>query len=237
LPDGLTTEPQLPLEGLLVGVFESWLRHLPCSHPLSKVLDHLDNQNCRLVLLKSDVEEEEEQVLETYYKIASMEASSTLARYTGMFWNDRRFVLPQIEAKNYADRVFKFQEENFSEEVLRRVREGRNLLTDPVAPDKAHRARNQIKEAYKTVLQRDCDLIIGPTAFDSAPSLLKSFEAERSDDIFTVVANLADLPAISLPLHRASPAAVIGTQLMCLNRSDLFLLRAARSLEESFFTA
>lgn len=228
----LSTEQQLPLEGLLIGVFDSWLKNLSPSHPLSKVLDHLDNQNCRLVLIKSELEDQV--VLETYYKIAAMEASSTLARYTGMFWNGQ-FVIPRGEAKAYAERVAKFQSENFSEEVLRRIHEGRKLLSDPAAVEAAIQARNRIKQVYKTVFQQECDLIIGPTAFDSAPLLLKSFECERSDDIFTVTANLADLPAISLPLHQsASP--VIGTQLMAPNRNDLFLLRAARSLEESFFS-
>ncbi len=234
LAEEISTEQQIPLEGLLIGVFDSWLRKLPSSHPLSKVLDHLDNQNCRLVLLKSNsFGLEDESFLDTYYKIASMEASSTLARYTGMFW-DGQFTVSRAEAKNCSQRVAKFQEENFSKEVLRRVSAGRMFLSDPTVVEEAVKERARIKEAFNSVFRHECDLIIGPTAFDSAPSLQKSFESERSDDIFTVSANLADLPAISLPLHGTE---AIGTQLMGPNRNDLFLLRVARSLEESFFAS
>lgn len=239
-----STAEQLPLEGLLIGVPEGWLRKLPSEHPLSQVLDHLDNQNARLVLIKSEQLEDQQQqqdILETYYKTASMEASSTLARYTGMFWNGR-FVLNQQEAQSFSQHVARHQEDRFSAEVLRRVQEGRKYLSDPVVVDAAFRNRQRIKEAYALAF-RDCDLIVGPTALDSAPTLQEDSAAdqERPGDVFTVAANLADLPAISLPLHHhcseKEAKGVIGTQIIAPNRNDLFLLRAARSLEESFFSA
>ena len=234
LPTSLSTTGQLPLEGLLIGVPEDWLSRLDSSHPIGQVLDFLDRQNCRLFAVKNDeLSRLSELVLEKYYQIACMEASSTLARYTGLFFggnNDGKVTSKQ--ASSFPDYVKEYRQQYMSSEVIDRIRFGRSLLEDVSLVKSVTVFRSELKDAFKQVF-RDCDLIIGPTAFNQAPLLSEGTNNEKSDDFFTVFANLAELPAISLPLS-PKDAPIIGTQLMAPARDDLFLLRAARSLEESF---
>lgn len=238
LPTTLSTNEQLPLEGLLIGVPEDWLTRLDSSHPISQILDLLDRQNCRIFAVKNDhLTRLSEQVLDKYYQIACMEASSTLARYTGLFFggNNSGGKVSSKQASSFPEHVKEYQQQNMSSEVLNRIRLGRSFLEDVSFVKSVNAFRSELKEAFRQVF-RDCDLIVGPTAYGPAPLLSAGTDNEKSDDFFTVFANLADLPAISLPLS-SSKSLPVGTQLMAPCREDLFLLRVARSLEESFFSS
>lgn len=240
----LNSYESMPLEGVTIGILEEWLEDLRGikNHPLSKVLDTLENKSGARLKLVTVPELRGEECLERYYEIACMEASSTLARYTGNFFEKQNFDSSSgfVIDLPYEEKLKKYQEEMFGSEVFRRIERGRALLKDPQILLKTENYRNSLRKSFdKIFLEECCDVLIGPTAFSTAPKLFgeKLLESEeKEDDLFTVPANLAGLPAISLPLHGISSgtAGVIGTQLMADHCDDRLLLRIARELESLF---
>lgn len=244
----LNSSEPLPLEGVTIGVLDEWLKALTGvqGHPLSSILDKLANHSGARLKLVRVPELQGEECLERYYEIACMEASSTLSRYTGSFF-ERQSQNSNLSAGfvielPYEERIRKYQEEKFGAEVFRRIERGRNLLKDP--DGKYLRAtedyRMKLKKSFDKLFQEECcDILIGPTAFSTAPKLFGeklSENEEKDDDLFTVPANLTGLPAISLPLHGISSGTtgVIGTQLIAAHCDDRLLLRIARELESLF---
>lgn len=232
-----STEP-LPLEGVTIGVLEEWLEDLAgiSDHPLERIIKFIERETGARLKLVSIPELKGNECLERYYEIACMEASSTLARYSGNFLKiagkGEAYVIPN--SNDYGLAVRQFQEENFGGEVFRRIERGRRLLCDSENIKKTESYRERLKCAFDKLFKGECcDVLIGPTAFSSAPKL-HALEKEKEDDLFTVPANLAGLPAISIPLHGLSRGTegVIGTQLMAAHLDDRLLLRVARELEK-----
>lgn len=234
----------LPLEGITIGVLKEWIEALRGvqGHPLSLILDTLENKSGARLKLVSVPELKGQECLERYYEIACMEASSTLARFTGNFFERRYSDLSTgyVIELPFEERLRKYQEENFGAEVVRRIERGRNLLKDPACLGGTENYRMRLKKSFDKLFKEECcDVLIGPTAFSTAPKLFgdKLLESvEKDDDIFTVPANLAGVPAISLPLHGLSSGTtgVIGTQLIAAHCDDRLLLRIARELESLF---
>lgn len=242
----LLAHESLPLEGVTIGILEEWLEALRGieGHPLSTILDTLENKSGARLKLVTIPELHGEECLERYYEIACMEASSTLARYSGNFFNNQSSDLSfgYVIELPYREKYRKYQEERLGKEVIRRIERGRSLLQDPdgkyLLRTEAYRAK--LRKSFDKVFKEECcDVLIGPTAFSSAPKLFGeklTEKEEKNDDLFTVPANLAGLPAISIPLHGLSSGTtgVIGTQLMADYCDDRLLLRIARELESLF---
>ena len=256
----LDSNEPLPLEGITIGVVEEWLEALRggiISHPLDSILNKLENKSGARLKLVSIPElvggRGSGECLEMYYKIASMEASSTLSRYTGNFFerfqhqNNPSTGL-EIDSSKYPESVENYQLEFLGPEVRKRIQSGRDLLGSLDGNDnliKSEGYRMGLRRSFDRVFREECcDVLIGPTAFSSAPMLRAKSESEseakveeeREVDFFTVPANLAGIPAISVPLHAISSGTdgVIGTQLMAAHGDDRLLLRVSRELE-SFF--
>ena len=127
-------------------------------------------------------------------------------------------------------------------EVVRRYAWGLELLREvpsPLEGAEATRAvlRDQVVEALSS-----CDVLLSPTMPTTAPLLeghispedLADPMAAPYTDCWTVVANLAGLPAISLPSGRSADDGMpVGTMLMGLPRTDHLLLRVAAALEDA----
>lgn len=225
----------LPLEGITIGVLEEWLDDLRATpgHPLESILSLLENKSGARLKLVSIPELRGKECLERYYEIACMEASSTLSRYTGNFLNRADPGTPYTIDTTNKSRAY--QEEHFGTEVFARIERGRRLLGESSNLEKTEMYRERLRKGFKKIFKEECcDVLIGPTAFSTAPTLFKPAERdEKDDDLFTVPANLSGLPAISLPLHGISSGTtgVIGTQLMAAHSDDRLLLRIARGLE------
>ncbi len=135
-----------------------------------------------------------------YYVVAPAEASSNLARYDGV-----RFGYRCANPRNLEDLYKRSRGEGFGAEVKRRIMIGTYVLSAGYYDAyylKAQKIRHLIADDFKTAF-KDVDVIIGPTTPSSAFATGAKINDPVSmylSDIYTVPANLAGLPAMSLPV-------------------------------------
>ncbi|MCS7141476.1 MAG: Asp-tRNA(Asn)/Glu-tRNA(Gln) amidotransferase subunit GatA [Candidatus Nitrosocaldus sp.] len=168
--------------------------------------------------------------LASYYTIAMAEASSNLARYDGVRYGHT--MQPDGVAWN---EFYSTIRSNFGSEVKRRIMLGTYVLSSGYYGRyymKAQQARALIRDGMMMVL-KDHDAVMTPTM----PVLPPRIGERVSDplrlytiDICTVVANLAGIPALSIPysMHDGLP---IGIQFMAGHLGEPLLLRIAHALE------
>ncbi len=169
-----------------------------------------------------------------YYIIATAEASSNLARYDGV-----RYGFRAEESDELRKMYFKTREEGFGAEVKRRIMLGTYVLSSGYYDayySKAQKVRALVKRDYVTAFER-CDAILTPTS----PSVAFKI-GEKSDDplamylndIYTVSANLAGVPAISVPCGLSDKGLPIGVQLVGNFWSEGALLNLAHTYETAY---
>ncbi|MEO8572335.1 MAG: Asp-tRNA(Asn)/Glu-tRNA(Gln) amidotransferase subunit GatA [Pyrinomonadaceae bacterium] len=169
-----------------------------------------------------------------YYIIATAEASSNLARYDGV-----RYGFRAEEATKLREMYFKTREEGFGEEVKRRIMLGTYVLSSGYYDayySKAQKVRALVKRDYQKAFAT-CDAILTPTS----PSVAFKI-GEKSDDplamylndVYTVSANLAGTPALSIPCGLSSDGLPIGTQLIGTFWSEQQLLNLAHRYGTEF---
>ncbi|MCA9040962.1 MAG: Asp-tRNA(Asn)/Glu-tRNA(Gln) amidotransferase subunit GatA [Planctomycetaceae bacterium] len=167
-----------------------------------------------------------------YYIIAPAEASSNLARYDGVHYGHR--------AENFDSMIEMYSRsrgEGFGTEVKRRIMLGTYTLSAGYIDAyylKALRVRrlirNDFDEAFKKV-----DVIASPTSPNTAfkiGGLINDPLAMYLEDIYTISANLAGLPGISIPAGISKAGLPIGLQLLAAPFEEEKLLRAARMFEK-----
>ncbi|MEM9702593.1 MAG: amidase family protein, partial [Planctomycetota bacterium] len=166
----------------------------------------------------------------TYYLIAPSEASSNLARYDGVHYGHRAAQFDSLEQMYERSRG-----EGFGDEVKRRIMLGTYALSSGYYDAfylKAMKVRRLIQQDYDAAFKQ-CDVIASPvtptTAF-AIGELADDPLAMYLSDIYTISANLAGIPAISLPCG-FSKGLPIGLQLLGPALSEPTLLRAARMYE------
>jgi aspartyl-tRNA(Asn)/glutamyl-tRNA(Gln) amidotransferase subunit A len=168
----------------------------------------------------------------TYYIVANAEASSNLARYDGVRYGLRAAGAGDLEAMYRATRSA-----GFGAEVKRRIMLGTFVLAAGYYDAyylKALQVRRLIRRDFEQVFEQ-VDLLAGPTAPETAfPLGAKSDDplAMYLSDIYTATANLAGLPAISVPCGLGPGRLPIGLQLTAPHFEEVRLLRAAQALEE-----
>ncbi len=172
-----------------------------------------------------------EYALPTYYILAPAEASSNLARYDGV-----RFGHRTARATNAVDLFEKTREEGFGPEVKQRIMIGTYALSAGYYDAfyvKAQQVRTLIKHDFDQAFTR-CDIIVAPTA----PTVAFKIGAVsdplemKLNDILTIPANMAGIPAISLPCG-FSNGLPIGLQMMAPAFGEETLLRAAHAYEQA----
>ncbi len=167
----------------------------------------------------------------SYYLVATAEASSNLARYDGVRYGRRDETGPDLRSLYMRTRG-----SGFGPEVQRRILLGTYALSAGYYDAfylKAQRARTRIRREYQQAFQH-CDLLLMPCA-PSLPFRLGEKTAEPLamylSDLFTIGANLAGVPAISVPLGLSAAGLPRGVQLVGAEDGEGLLLRAARALE------
>ena len=169
-----------------------------------------------------------------YYIIATAEASSNLARYDGV-----RYGFRAEDAHALRQMYMKTREEGFGAEVKRRIMLGTYVLSSGYYDayySKAQKVRALVKRDYVEAFKK-CDAILTPTS----PSVAFKI-GEKSDDplamylndVYTVSANLAGVPGISVPCGLSSEGLPIGTQLIGNFWSEGLLLNLAHAYETAF---
>ena len=168
-----------------------------------------------------------------YYIIATAEASSNLARFDGVRYGFRAEDAPELRQM-----YRKTREEGFGPEVKRRIMLGTYVLSAGYYDAyyrKAQQVRTLIKEDFRKAFQR-CDAIITPTAPTPAFALGEKVDdplAMYLNDIYTVTANLAGVPGLSVPCGLSSNRLPIGMQLLGPYWSEPNLLRLAHAYEQA----
>lgn len=169
-----------------------------------------------------------------YYIIATAEASSNLARFDGVRYGFR------AEGSHELREMYrKTREEGFGAEVKRRIMLGTYVLSSGYYDayySKAQKVRALVKRDYQTAFEK-CDAILTPTS----PSVAFKI-GEKSDDplamylsdIYTVSANLAGIPGISIPCGLSGEGLPIGLQLVGDFWSEATLLNLGNVYEKEF---
>jgi aspartyl-tRNA(Asn)/glutamyl-tRNA(Gln) amidotransferase subunit A len=169
----------------------------------------------------------------TYYVIAPAEASSNLARFDGVRYG------PRAEgATDVRDLYRRTRGEGFGPEVRRRILVGTYVLSAGYYEAyyrRAQQMRALIAQDFRNAFDRGVDLLFTPTtpspAFKAGEKLADPVAMYLSD-IFTVTANLAGLPAISLPIGRVK-GLPLGGQLIGQAFLEDEMLEAAYALERA----
>lgn len=174
----------------------------------------------------------QEYAIPAYYTIASAEASSNLQRFDGVRYGYRKEGVKELHEMYQRSRSH-----SFGVEVKRRIMLGSFVLSSGYYDAyylKALQVKTMIKEAFhEAFVKYDC--IMGPTAPATAPKLGESLADPLKmylGDIYTVSANLAGLPAISVPCGADSRGLPIGLQLIGDCFQEKKLLRAAYTYEK-----
>ncbi len=175
--------------------------------------------------------------LATYYIIAPAEASSNLARYDGV-----RFGL-RVPGDTLDEMYANTRAAGFGAEVKRRIMIGTYVLSAGYYDAyylKAQKVRALIARDFAQAFEK-VDLLLAPTAPTPAFALGEKMDdpiAMYLNDVFTVPASLAGLPAISIPAGLNSDGLPLGLQLIGKPFDEMTVLRAAGVLETAAaFTA
>ena len=174
-----------------------------------------------------------EYAIPAYYTIASAEASSNLARFDGVKYGYRTG-----EYEDLHNMYKKTRSEGFGPEVKRRIMLGSFVLSSGYYDAyylKALRTKALIKSAFDKAFEK-YDVILGPAAPTTAPKLGASLSDPIKmylGDIYTISANLAGLPGISLPCGKDSKGLPIGLQLIGDCFQEKKIIRAAYAFEQT----
>lgn len=139
-----------------------------------------------------------------YYVIAPAESSSNLSRFDGVRYGHRALKYDDLN-----EMISRSRTEAFGNEVMRRIMVGTYVLSHGYYDAyylQAQRLRRLITDDFRQALNEQCDVIMGPVTPDVAPAIgpQGSPTDDWNTDIFTVGANLAGLPAMSIPCGFAS---------------------------------
>ena len=166
--------------------------------------------------------------LPAYYIVAPAEASSNLARYDGVKYGFRS------KGENLIDMYEKTRSEGFGDEVKRRIMIGTYALSAGYYDAyylKAQKVRQLISEDFKKAFQ-NVDIIMGPVSPTTAFELgaIKDPVSMYLADIYTLSANLAGLPGMSIPAG-FSDNLPVGLQMIGNYWSEEVLLNAAHQFQ------
>ncbi|MGD2279240.1 MAG: Asp-tRNA(Asn)/Glu-tRNA(Gln) amidotransferase subunit GatA [Candidatus Omnitrophota bacterium] len=166
-----------------------------------------------------------------YYIIAPAEASSNLARYDGVHYGHRA-----SKAEGIIDLYIRTRNEGFGAEAKRRVLLGNYALSKGYYEAyylKAQKVRTKIADDFREAFE-ECDCILTPTSPTTAFKI-----GERMDDplkmylsdIFTIPANLAGLPAVSVPCGMDDNGLPVGLQFLAKPFAEETIIKAAHAFE------
>ncbi len=166
-----------------------------------------------------------------YYVIATAEASSNLARYDGVHYGYRT-----ADPADYVEVYSKSREEALGQEVKRRIMLGTYALSSGYYDAyylKALKVRNLIRGDFVKAFEK-CDAIVMPVAPTTAFRIGEKVDDPLKmylGDIYTISANLAGIPGISVPCGLDENNLPIGLQVLTPAFSEARLLRIARMYE------
>jgi aspartyl-tRNA(Asn)/glutamyl-tRNA(Gln) amidotransferase subunit A len=166
-----------------------------------------------------------------YYIIATAEASSNLARYDGVHYGHRT-----PSPADYVEVYSKSREEAFGKEVKRRIMLGTYALSSGYYDAyylKALKVRNLIRGDFVRAFEQ-CDCLMMPVSPTAAFRIGEKMDDPLQmylSDVYTIAANLAGIPAVSIPCGFDEENLPIGLQILTPAFTEDKLLRIARMYE------
>lgn len=167
-----------------------------------------------------------------YYIIGPAEASSNLARYDGDQYGLR------VEAKNMIEMYIKTRTKGFGDEAKRRILLGTYVLSSGYYDAyylKAMKVRTLIKNDFLEAFKK-CDCIMTATSPTSAFKIGEKINDPLGmylSDVFTIPANLAGIPGISIPCGFTEKGLPIGLQFLGKAFDEEVIIRAAYTFEKN----
>ena len=171
--------------------------------------------------------------ISAYYVIAPAEASSNLARYDGVRYGYRS---PNSDSLN--EMYTNTRSEGFGDEVKRRILIGTYVLSAGYFDayyTKAKLVQKVIREDFRKVFEK-VNVILMPTTQDSAFPLDEAPTdptAMYMNDVLTVMANIAGLPAISVPCGLDHNGRPLGAQLIAPHFDEKELISTGYVIEQA----
>ena len=170
--------------------------------------------------------------LAVYYILATAEASTNLARFDGIRYGVR------ASRANTLDEVYDFsKEDGFGPEVKRRILLGTYVLSagyQDAYYRKAQKVRTLIIESFQKAFT-NCDIVAFPVSPFAAFELgsIKDPLQMYLEDIYTISANLAGIPAVSVPAGFSVDGKPMGLQLLGPQKQDVRVLQFAHAFEKA----
>jgi aspartyl-tRNA(Asn)/glutamyl-tRNA(Gln) amidotransferase subunit A len=232
VPDYLAALDE-PLEGVVIGVpREAFTEGLGAEvrEAIERTLGDLRARGART---REITLPHAEFVISTYYILMTAEASSNLARYDGA-----RYGYRSPGGGGLLENYVRSRSEGFGPEVKRRIMLGTYVLSAGYYDAyyrKAQQVRRLIQEDFRQAFGT-VDCILMPTTPTTAFALGEKIEDPLQmylSDIYTVSANLAGIPAISVPCGTDVAGLPIGAQLLGRHLDESTVLRVAHALEQS----
>lgn len=219
------------VKGLRIGVVSEWFGEgldPQVNEAVRAAIGRMENLGCRVEEVSLP---HSEYAIATYYIVATAEASSNLARYDGVRYGYRAARRGDLGTMYRLTRS-----EGFGEEVKRRIMLGTYVLSAGYYDAyylKAGKVRTLIRRDYEKAFEK-VDVLMGPTT-PTPPFKLGEKTADPLkmylSDIYTVTANLAGIPGLSLPCAFTETGLPIGVQLLGPHFQEGLLLRAGHALE------
>lgn len=200
------------------------------AHALQKTMEELKKIGVKVIDISLP---SIEYALACYYVLMPAEVSSNMARYDGLRYG--KIQDTRHKTQTLQDWYRNVRQDNFGKEVQRRIMLGSYVLSAGYVDKyylKAQRVREKIVQEMNEVF-KEVDIVAGPTAPTfpfAAGEKLKDPLAMYLADIYTVGANLAGVPGISIPLNTSLPS---GLQLLAPHFEEARLLIAAKGIEYS----
>jgi aspartyl-tRNA(Asn)/glutamyl-tRNA(Gln) amidotransferase subunit A len=229
--DDLVSGLDRPIKGLRIGLPKEYFAEGLADGARARVMEAIQVFE-RLGAIVSEISLPNSPLsVPTYYVVAPAEASSNLARFDGVRYGHRA-----ESVKNLEELYKKSRGEGFGAEVQRRIMIGTYVLSHGYYDAyylKAQKVRKLIYEDFKRAFE-SVDLVLGPTATDVAFKLGAKTDDPVSmylNDIYTIAANLAGIPAMSLSCGFVDGLPV-GLQLMGNYFDEARLLNAAHQYQQ-----
>ena len=219
-----------PIKGMRIGICRYQLQDGPATDivtALQQACKDLESLGATIV----DIElPNAASAVAAYYVIAPCEASANLARYDGVRFTQR------ANSSELDAMYCQTRSTYFGEEVKRRILLGTFALSSGYYDQyylRASKVRHLIRQDFTKALEK-VDLLLGPTTPDTAFEIGQHSHdplAMYLADVYTVSANLAGLPAISIPAGFDKNGLPIGLQLQARAFDETTLLRVAHQFQ------
>jgi aspartyl-tRNA(Asn)/glutamyl-tRNA(Gln) amidotransferase subunit A len=232
VPD-YVAELEKPVHGLKIGVAKEYLGEgldREVRSAVEAAIQKLEKLGCKIVEISLP---HTKYAIPTYYIIATAEASSNLARFDGV-----RYGYRAANARTLSEMYRRTRDEGFGAEVKRRIMLGTYALSTGYYDAyylKAQKVRTLISRDFEEAFNK-VDAIVTPTCPTAAFKLGEKAGdplAMYLADIYTVTADLAGIPGISIPCGQTRDRLPIGLQILGRHFDEATILRVAHAHEQA----